>query len=387
MKIISGFFKSIAFVLMAIFILFLPFSLFAREVGQTLYNPIELIEVVKNEVMDPDILANIVEVLIKENEEFQAAQGDNLFANVLLQGVFNLDHEEWVSIINFVAPPEIVSDAFDQILDSYYRWIDGRSPVPLIQVSLIPWKNSIKTNTIPILELIMRDIPACNPEEIQTYNLIRLSGDYTDLPSCRPPEPNYSWILDTGAIEAPEFLDTSLPKNIDNSKALLASTEDPIVFKENYLNMVAVMRGGWILLVALFIVAIPLGVRSIPDLFKWGGWPLLLAGAWGLLISILLLFFTGSLLAIIGRLVSGSIPPAAFNQIELMGEPLVQYFQRSFMVQSAVIFGIGCIFLIIGSILGRTMTKKPVASPQPAPTVQKKQENKKDESSPTGMFG
>jgi hypothetical protein len=387
MKIVSGFFKSIGYVLIVILVIFLPFFLFAREVGQTLYNPVDLIEVVKNEVLDPDILANIVEALIKENEEFQDAQGDNLFANVLLQGVFNLDHEQWVSIINYIAPPEIVSDAFEQVLDSYYRWIDGRSPVPLIQVSLTPWKNSIKTNTIPILELILKDIRACNPEEIQNYNRIRLSGDYTDLPPCRPPEPNYSWILDTGAIEAPEFLDTSLPKNIDNSKALLASTKDPIAFKENYLNMVSVMRAGWILIVALFIVSIPMGVRSVTDFFKWIGWPLLLAGAWGLLISILLLLFTGSLMAILGGLVSGSIPPTVFNQIEIMGDSLVQFFQRPFLVQSAVIFGIGCISLIIGLVMERTSTKKPVTSPQPAPTVQQKRENKKDDSSPTGMFG
>lgn len=387
MKIMSGFFKFIAYGLMAIFVIFLPISLFSRGVGQTLYDPTNFVEVVKEEVLDPDILANIVEALIAENEEFQQAQGDNLFANVLLQGVFNLDHEEWVSLINFIAPPEIVSQAFDQGLDSYFRWIDGRSPVPLIQVSLAPWKNSIQSNTIPILELIMRDIPACNPEEIQAYNRIRLSGDYTDLPPCRPPEPNYSWILDTGALEAPEFLETSLPNHLDNSKSLLADTRDPIEFKQNYLNMIAMMRAGWVLLVVLFIVAIPLGARSIPDLFKWFGWPLLLAGAWGLLISILMIFFTGSLMAIVGGLVSGSVPSTVFTQIELMGGALVQFFQRPFMVQSAVIFGIGCISLIIGSILRRTMSGKPVSTPQPSPTVQKKREIKKDDNSPTGMFG
>jgi hypothetical protein len=257
----------------------------------------------------------------------------------------------------------------------------------LIQISLVPWKNSIKTNTIPILELIMRDIRACNPEEIQKYNRIRLSGDYTDIPPCRPPEPNYSWILDTGAMEAPEFLDTSLPNQIDNSEALSMNTRDPVEIKQNFLGMIAVMRAGCVLLIVLFIIAIPLGARSIPDSFKWIGWPLLLAGVWGLLISILLLFFTGSIIAIVGGLVSGSIPHAVFNQIEDMGVSLVQFFQRPLMFQSAVIFGLGCISLIVGVIMGRTKTEKPVSNPPATPTLQKKPKNKEDDSSPTGMFG
>jgi hypothetical protein len=395
MKIISGFFRFIAYILMAIFVILLPFSLFSRGIGQTLYDPADFLAMVKDEVLNPDILANIVEELIKENQELQEAQGDNLFANVLLQGVFNLDHGEWVSIINYIVPPEVVSQAFDQILDSYYRWIDGRSPVPLIQISLIPWKDSIKANTIPILELIMGDIRACNPEEIQEYNRIRLSGNYMDIPPCRPPEPNYSWILDTGANEAPEFLETSFPNQIDNSEALSASTRDPIEFKQNYLNMVAVMQLGWILMVGLFIIAIPMGARSVPDVFKWIGWPLLITGLWGLLISILLLVFTGSIMAVVGGLASGNIPPTVFSQIEAMGASLVQFFQRPLMVQSVVIFGFGCVSLIIGSIIGRTRTEKsvsePTPEPQPAPqptqTVRRKKENKKDNSSPTGMFG
>ncbi|MGD8457525.1 MAG: hypothetical protein PVF83_14175 [Anaerolineales bacterium] len=395
MKIISGFLKFIAYVLMIIFVAFFPLCLFSRGVGQTLYDPADFLEMVNDEILDPEILANIVEDLIRENQEVQNSQGDNLFANVLLQGVLNLEHDEWVSMVNLIVPPEIVSQAFDQVLDSYYRWIDGRSPVPLFQISLVPWKNQIKTNTIPILELIMRDIRACNPEEIQIYNQIRLSGEYTNIPPCRPPEPNYSWILDTGAIEGPDFLETTLPNQIDNSKALSASTRDPVEFKDNYLNMVSVMQVGWIIAVGLFIIAIPLGTRSIPELFKWIGWPLLLAGVCGILISILLLFFTGSIMAVVGGLSSGTIPSTVFSQFELIGVSLVQYFQRPLLIQSVVIFGLGCISLIIGGIVGRTRTRISISEPQsdplpdppPAPTIRKKREKQEDDSSPTGMFG
>lgn len=395
MKIISGFLKFIAYVLMVIFVVFFPLCLFSRGVGQTLYDPADFLEMVNDEILDPEIFANIVEDLIRENQEVQDAQGDNLFANVLLQGVLNLDHDEWVSMVNLIVPPEIVSQAFDQVLDSYYRWIDGRSPVPLIQISLVPWKNQIKANIIPILELIMRDIRACNPEEIQEYNQIRLTGEYTNIPPCRPPEPNYSWILDTGAIEGPGFLETSLPNQIDNSRALSASTRDPIEFKNNYLNMVSVMQAGWILFIGLFVIAIPLGTRSIPELFKWIGWPLFLAGIWGFLISILLLIFTGSIMAVVGGLSSGTISPTVFSQFELIGVSLVQYFQRPLMIQSIVIFVLGCTSLIIGGIIGRTRTVRSISEPQselqpdppPAPTIRRKRENQEDDSSPTGMFG
>jgi hypothetical protein len=301
MKIVSGFIKFIAYALMVIFIIFMPLSLFARSVGQSLYDPAKFLEMVKEDVLNAEIMANFVEEFILENVEFQQNQEDNLFANVLLQGVLNLDHDDWVTVVNLVTPPEIISMAFDQVLDSYYRWIDGRNSLPLIQVDLIPWKNSIAANTIPILEIIMRDIRACSPDEIELYNRIRYSGNYEDIPPCRPPEPNYSWILETGASEAPEFL-TTLPDQLDNSRALSLSTRDPDEAKQSYLRLVSVMRAGWIILAILFIIAIPLGARSIPDIFKWIGWPLLIAGIWGLLISILLMFFTEGIMALIGGL-------------------------------------------------------------------------------------
>lgn len=386
MKIVSGFFKFIAYALMVIFIIFLPPSLFARSVGQSLYNPADFLEMVKEDVLNVEIMANSVEEFILENLEFQQTQGDNLFANVLLQGVLNLDHDDWVSIVNLVTPPEVISGAFDQVLDSYYRWIDGRSSTPLIQVDLIPWKDSIAANTIPILEIIMRDIRACSPDEIELYNRIRYSGNYSEIPPCRPPEPNYSWILETGASEAPEFL-TTLPDQLDNSRALSLSTRDPDEFKQSYLRLVSVMRAGWIILAILFIIAIPLGARSIPDIFKWIGWPLLIASIWGLLISILLMFFTEGILALIGGLTLGSAPTAVLNQFESIGGVLVQFFQRPLMVQSAVIFGLGCVSLLIGFMLGRKQPEKITSSLQPPPVPPQNPDMEDDDNAPTGMFG
>jgi hypothetical protein len=386
MKIASGFFKFIAYALMVIFIIFMPLSLFARSVGQSLYDPAKFLEMVKEDVLNAEIMANFVEEFILENVEFQQNQGDNLFANVLLQGVLNLDHDDWVTIVNFVTPPEIISGAFDQVLDSYYRWIDGRNSMPLIQVDLIPWKNSIADNTIPILEIIMRDIRACNPDEIELYNRIRYSGNYDEIPPCRPPEPNYSWILETGASEAPEFL-TTLPDQLDNSRALSLSTRDPDEFKQSYLRLVSVMRAGWIILAILFIIAIPLGARSIPDIFKWIGWPLMIAGIWGLLISILLMFFTEGIMALIGGLALGSAPPVVLNQFETMGVALVKFFQRPLMVQSAAIFGLGCVSLLIGFMLGRNQPRKITSSPQPAPVPPKTAVKEDNDDTPTGMFG
>lgn len=100
-------------------------------------------------------------------------------------------------------------------------------------------------------------------------------------------------------------------------------------------------------------------------------------------------------MAVVGGLSSGTIPSTVFSQFELIGVSLVQYFQRPLLIQSVVIFGLGCISLIIGGIVGRTRTRISISEPQsdplpdppPAPTIRKKREKQEDDSSPTGMFG
>jgi hypothetical protein len=385
MKVISGSIKFLAILLMIIFVFSMPLMLLSRSLGRILNNPVGLMELVEENILDADTLANVAEETFQEVEGLGEGNEENPFADVLLIGIFNLSHEEWVKIINLIAPPEIISQALDQVLEGYFQWIDGRSSIPLIRVDLIPWKNNIVANAVPILEMMMREIPPCNPDEIEVYRQIRNSDGFGKFPQCRPPEPFYSWILDTGATEAPGFM-AALPDQIDNSKKFLESGRDPDELKQSYLRMIDMMRLGWIIAIILFVIAIPMGVRSVSDFFKWIGWPLLLAGTWGLLIALSFLYFTDSLFAGIGRQIFVEVPNTVMAPVEVVVVVFVLYFARTLLIQSGVMIGLGGITLIGGNLIGRDRAGR-IRSTSVYRSATQAPDAEKDDDTPSGMFG
>jgi len=406
MKVVSAFFKFIAIVLMIFFVVSIPIMLFSRKIGQSLYDPSGLIDIIQENVLDADTLARIAEEAGTEAETFGEGDEENPFAELIQIGINNLSHEDWVKIINLILPPEILSQALDQIVDGYYQWLDGRNSAPLIRIDLIPWKNNILTNAIPIFDLVMKNFPPCNPDQINDYQYIRYSGDFTQVPQCRPPEPLYSHILDAGATEMPEYVD-SFPDYVDNSTQLREVGRDWQELRQNLMGLIDLMRSGWIFIIFLFIIAVPMGARSFHGLFTWAGWPLLLAGIWGLLIALSFLFFTESIFIALGVRIPAEIPRPLFPSMRVVIFAFIHYFARPLLIQSAVMIGLGGMAVLGGviiknlrepqtlpssdypsTILGGEEQMETVKKPSPDPQPKaKKPDREDDDDSPTGMFG
>jgi hypothetical protein len=137
-------------------------------------------------------------------------------------------------------------------------------------------------------------------------------------------------------------------------------------------------------------------------LFTWAGWPLLLAGAWGLIIALLLLLFTESIYLTLGVRIPVEVPRALIPSIQAVIFALIHYFARPLLIQSAVMIGLGGMAILGGVITKRfgedrassshdPSTRLSAEEPprqsqsEPPPITQKS--DPEDDDSPTGMFG
>ena len=137
MKIISGLFKFIAVLLMVVFTITLPFALLIQGFGSLLLSPGKMVEMLEEHIIDPEIISSIAEYQVSQLE--YEATSENAVIQIAVDGLKNMDDEEWLLLTNLVAPPELISQSIDDGLEGYYRWLDGSSPVPGIQIDLKPW--------------------------------------------------------------------------------------------------------------------------------------------------------------------------------------------------------------------------------------------------------
>jgi len=414
MKVISGFFKFIAILLMAIVVIALPLALLLRNVSRVMFSPETIVQLLEENVLDADVLANVAQQYVEEAAPLGGSNEENPYAELLQVGLRDLSHDDWVQIFMLISPPELLSQTLKQILKGYYDWIDGTKPEPEIQFDVRQWKRNIITNAVPVVEIVLSKLPHCSPDEIEIYNTSRDTGDYGDIPNCRPPEPHYSVILDGAATYVPPEV-SKFPNELNVGKTTLENNRNLDEVRQSLLRMRIGMRTGWIIVLIVFLIAIPMGIRSISDLFKWAGWPLVLAGAWALVISLALLAFSEGILSGIGGLIFQDASRIILAPIEAVVSAILIFLSRPLLFQAAVMIVLGGGALVVGVLLSgdrerrRRVTPEPAATvasqpyqassetlqkPQPQQTTSKtepppeeEQEDEDDDSRPTGMFG
>jgi hypothetical protein len=413
MKLISGILKFFAILLMAFVVIALPLALLLRNVSRVMFSPETIVQLLEENVLDADVLASVAQQSVEEADPLGGRNEENPYAELLQVGFRDLSHDDWVRIFMLISPPELLSQTLKQILKGYYDWIDGTKSVPQIQLDVRPWKRNIINNAVPVVEIVLSKLPHCSPDEIEIYNMSRDTGDYSDIPNCRPPEPHYSVILDGAATYVPPEV-SKFPDELDVGKPTLENNRNLDEVRRSLKRMQIGMSTGWIIVLIVFLIAIPMGIRSISDLFKWAGWPLVLAGAWALVISLVLLFFSEGILSGMGGLIFQDAPRIILAPVEAVVSAILIFLSRPLLFQAAVMIVLGGGALVVGVLLsGRErrerVTPKPattvvsqpyqassetVQKPQPQqatsktePTPEEEQEDEDDDSRPTGMFG
>jgi hypothetical protein len=414
MKFISGLFKFIATILMIAFVFVLPVTLLMQGVGSLLLSPGKLVDLLEENLIDEDVIASFMQYEYNQlQEQAQAgdSQGDNAFSRILLDGLGNLDHDQWVELTLLLAPPKLIEQSLDDLLAGYYEWVENGAEVPQITLNLAPWKSNLKTNLVPAIELVMYTLPECSPEQQQVF----LEGGElaASAPSCRPGEPVYGLFMEQAGTSVPALID-DMADEYDFGKQLAEGQQmDWAGFKQTLAGIAAVTQSSWIAMLVIFVIAIPMGARSLSGVFHWAGWPIFLSGILTLLLALLLILVAQGTLSQLNPAAEmvQSTPSVISRPVASLFSDGVRVIARPLLLEGAAFILMGGVGVIIGMVIA-TRAKKmeapsgdvpvqpvgvdaPISPPPeqlgPDETIQLTEEEldqpPEEEDRPSGMFG
>lgn len=408
MKFISGFFKFIAILIMVGVILSLPWGLVARSASQAIYTPETVLSALEKSVINSETLASVAQYVVSTDSASVAPQTE---VELLIdEALSHLEHGDWVKLFDLIAPQELVLDSFAQMLQGYYEWIDNNNQNPEMLVDMRSWKSNTITNAVPVMSMVFNALPQCSPEDVLAFAEIIDPQSSAAMPKCRPPEPFYSTLLDAGAStisaqlsQAPDYLDLAQP-------LMAEAGGDLAMAKQQMLKSRRGMQSGWMGIMFVYIIAIPVGARSVSQLFKWAGWPMLLAGIHLLLISLMMIFFAEEITVWVSSRLLIDVPRTFLTPLEGLMAAVLGYMSSPLLIQTAVmiLFGGGALLVSIflggeedeheEHVYGSTVQGQPpmMASPSqstmqaPQPVVPVEDPNNSDgeeDERPSGMFG
>ncbi len=342
MKIVSGFFQVIAFLLMIVVVVGLPLALLGNQVTQPLLNAERL-----EALISPEVLARLT---ITRLEQRQLSDSGNAAQTFVLQALQQMSQEDWVAFYELTAPPEVMAGFSQQVVDGLQGWLDGDEAD--IVLDLQPIKANITAQSQPVMSLLLGTLPGCTGDQLVQMTAFA-TGFSQEIPLCTPPEPFYSVMLEIGASMLPAGL-AALPDDLQISAAQLQSSSPRMTRLVQILRAGRlVSRLGWLGLTLIYLVAIPLGARSLAGGFKWAGWPSLLAGLQSLLLGLLL---QGSH----SRIADSLLDVSAVGAIDFIAQPLATLLDgvllqaaRPMLLAAAVMLVWGVLALAIGALLGR----------------------------------
>jgi hypothetical protein len=414
MKFISGLFKFIAIFLMIAFVFVLPVTLLMQGVGSLLLSPGKLVDLLEENLINEEVIASFMEYEFNQLQaQTQAGEGqdENAFSRILLEGLGNLDHDQWVELTLLLAPPQLIEQSLDGILSGYYEWVENSSEVPQITLDLAPWKSNLKTNLVPAIELLMYTLPECSPEQQQVF----LEGGElaANAPSCRPAEPVYGLFMEQAGTSVPALID-DMADEYDFGKQLADNQQmDWAGFKDTLGRIASVTQSSWVAMLVIFVIAIPMGARSFSGVFNWAGWPIFLSGILTLLLSLLLIMIAQGALTQLNPVadLTQSTPSEISRPLARLFSDGFRYIARPLLLEGAALILMGGVGIIIGIVIasrskqmGDTsgdLASHPVPAGAQTPvlgqtlgpdeTIQLTEEEldqpPEDEDRPSGMFG
>jgi hypothetical protein len=332
--VLSGFLRFISTILLFLVVVSLPLTLLARDMGQLIFDADTIKELVSENLLAPEFVARVAEnVTISAigtamdeepvpDEIADTEQEDGLDMSLMTEAFSYLEEDDWIEITTLIAPPDLVGETVNGLVDGYIAWLDNDDDFPALRFELAPWKANLRTHSSSVVAILLDALPACTAEEIVAQALAGLeqgeSLGQVLTPVCSPPEPLYSAMLG-GADRMVGGLTARMPDSVDTSVLGEESApEELVVLKQNLQRARLILNWSWLLAAAVGALAVWMGSRSLPEALRSASWPLLFAGGITLLIGGLQALFTrmfadgpGAIAALGTAVIAGVFPLVA----------------------------------------------------------------------------
>jgi len=267
--------KVLAIAVALMFILVLPLSLLGRDLAKVMFSPASVSGIMRNRLLESGFVNNIAaESFLSERwiNEMDMGGGD---LKPMFQYLSTAEREE---ILTTLMPPEWVDAQLDNVIHSFFAWVESDQPEPRVAVDLIPLKEGLlKGGLHRIIDTLIDSWPSCTTDEIEIMREELMRTGEIPIEVCEPPEPYRSQVLDF-AVDELGFLIRGQPDKIPLFDSLDASPAEVTEFKEQFQFLRSVMMWGWFLPASLLGVMMILVIRSMRDIGQWWGIPLLIGG-------------------------------------------------------------------------------------------------------------
>jgi hypothetical protein len=355
--VLTGFLRFISAILLFLVVVSLPLTLLARDMGQLIFDADTIKELVSENLLAPEFVARVAEnvtvsaisTAMEEepvpDEIADSEQEEGLDMSLMTEAFSYLEEEDWIEITTLIAPPDLVGETVNGLVDGYVAWLDNEDDFPALRFELAPWKANLRTHSSSVVAILLDALPACTAEEIAAQMLAGLeegeSLGQVLTPVCRPTEPLYSTMLG-GADRMVGGLTARMPDSVDTSVLGEESApEELVLLKQNLQRARLILSWSWLLVAGVGALAVWMASRSLPEALRRASWPLLFAGGITLLIGGLIqLAASGGLQALFTRMFAdGPGAIAALGTAVIAGVfPLVA---QPLLIQGAFLAALG----------------------------------------------
>lgn len=273
--------KALAIAVALVFILVLPLTLLGRDLAKVVFSPENVSGILRNRLLESGFVNNIAaESFLSERwfDEIGLGGGE---LKPMFQYLSPAEREE---ILATLMPPEWVDAQLDNIIRSFFTWIDSEQPEPRIAIDLVPLKEGLlKGGLRRIIDTLIDSWPSCTTDEIEIMSQELMRTGEIPIEICEPPEPYRSQVLDYAVAELGSLI-REQPGKLPILDALDAPKSEIIELKDQLQFMRSVMMWSWFLPASLLGVIMILIIRSMREIGQWWGIPLLIGGLLSLMV-------------------------------------------------------------------------------------------------------
>ncbi|MGH2582919.1 MAG: hypothetical protein ACRDFQ_08490 [Anaerolineales bacterium] len=348
--------RGLAVIMLAFFVVLLPFSLLLHDVGELAFNPETTKSLVRDYLLRSELVATLAMRATQQMISGEPVLGNPENAsldsgNLLLERTLgHLTIEDWQEITDLAAPNKLVDASMGEVITAYSLWLDGHEDFPPLQINLAPWKQNLSDKAGNVMVIVLDSLPECTLDAAIAMSLEGLqSGESLAgiVPVCRPPEPLYSSLVDSAGFFLASSLELTPDRiNLDLSEQDVPPPKELVDLRENLVRARLILGWGWLAVASIGIAAVALAARTFQQILLWSGWPLLIAGAGTFLLGLAFRFFTlGFVDDAFGNALGGNLGIAESAGVALVGAAL-DFASRPLLLQGLAlsVLGIGSIF-------------------------------------------
>jgi len=346
------------------FVITLPLSLVAFNIGRIAFSPERMTAVLNDTIAETGGLRQLVLDSLTSASAPSPGEG-NLD---LSRALSFLTPQDRAVLGEELTPPGWAKEQMGVVVAGVYDWIDNDRARPELVVDIAPLKAALLSGGAnDLVEIVVDSWPPCTVAEMAEMGLGALLGEQK-LVLCEPPEPLRSGLVGILNVSIAASL-RALPDQMSLSQPGVSRPASPELMKtkQRIRTVRALTAWSWLLSPALLGLVMAFAIRTWRGLALWWGVPLMLGAllTLGTIVGVRLVVDEGFRSA----LMNADLPGWAGAMIQTLVAAMMTVVFREVAVQAGILLAAGMAVLIGGLILARYAGRPSRSAAAEAPTA------------------